>query len=80
MKAYKGNQLNFVEGPKLTTSEPTFLTEVNYNTTDRKGLEEAKNAAKNADVVVMVLGEHGFSSGEARSRTNIDLPDFRKNF
>jgi beta-glucosidase len=53
---------------------------VNYNTTDRKGLEEAKNAAKNADVVVMVLGEHGFSSGEARSRTNIDLPDFRKNF
>ncbi|MBL7880448.1 MAG: beta-glucosidase BglX [Chryseobacterium gambrini] len=80
MKAYKGNQLNFVEGPKLTTSEPTFLTEVNYNTTDRKGLEEAKNAAKNADVVVMVLGEHGFSSGEARSRTNIDLPGLQEEF
>jgi beta-glucosidase len=80
MKAYKGNQLNFVEGPKLTTSEPTFLTEVNYNTTDRKGLEEAKNAAKNADVIVMVLGEHGFSSGEARSRTNIDLPGLQEEF
>lgn len=80
MKAYKGNQLNFVEGPKLTTSEPTFLTEVDYNTTDRKGLEEAKNAAKNADVVVMVLGEHGFSSGEARSRTNIDLPGLQEEF
>lgn len=80
MKAYKGNQLNFVEGPKLTTSEPTFLTEVDYNTTDRKGLEEAKNAAKNADVIVMVLGEHGFSSGEARSRTNIDLPGLQEEF
>lgn len=80
MKAYKGNQLNFVEGPKLSTSEPTFLTEVDYNTTDRKGLEEAKNAAKNADVVVMVLGEHGFSSGEARSRTNIDLPGLQEEF
>ena len=80
MKAYKGNQLNFVEGPKLATSEPTFLTEVDYNTTDRKGLEEAKNAAKNADVVVMVLGEHGFSSGEARSRTNIDLPGLQEEF
>ncbi|BEV03617.1 beta-glucosidase BglX [Chryseobacterium gambrini] len=80
MKAYKGNQLNFVEGPKLTTSEPTFLTEVNYNTTDRKGLEEAKNAAKNADVIVMVLGEQGFSSGEARSRTNIDLPGLQEEF
>jgi beta-glucosidase len=80
MKAYKGNQLNFVEGPKLTTSEPTFLTEVNYNTTDKNGLEEAKNAAKNADVIVMVLGEHGFSSGEARSRTNIDLPGLQEEF
>ncbi|WP_336717874.1 beta-glucosidase BglX [Chryseobacterium mucoviscidosis] len=80
MKAYKGNQLNFVEGPKLTASEPTFLTEVDYNTTNRKGLEEAKNAAKNADVVVMVLGEHGFSSGEARSRTNIDLPGLQEEF
>lgn len=80
MKAYKGNQLNFVEGPKLTTSEPTFLTEVNYNTTDKNGLEEAKNAAKNADVIIMVLGEHGFSSGEARSRTNIDLPGLQEEF
>ncbi|MDI1304278.1 MAG: glycoside hydrolase family 3 C-terminal domain-containing protein, partial [bacterium] len=26
------------------------------------------------DVVVMVLGEHGFQSGEGRSRTSLDLP------
>lgn len=80
MNAYSGNKLSFVEGPKLTMSEPTFLTEADYNTTDKNGLEEAKSAAKNADVVVMVLGEHGFSSGEARSRTNIDLPGLQEEF
>ena len=30
--------------------------------------------AKESDIVLMVLGEHGFQSGEARSRTNLDLP------
>ncbi|MGC4129101.1 MAG: beta-glucosidase BglX [Bergeyella sp.] len=80
LQQYKGNNLSFVEGPKLTTQEPTFLTEVHYNIYDKSGMEEAKKAAKSADVVVMVLGEHGFSSGEARSRTNIDLPGLQQEF
>lgn len=80
LKNYTGNTLNFVEGPKLTTEEPTFLTEVNYNTTDKSGLEEAKQAAKSADVIVMVLGEHSFSTGEARSRTDINLPGLQDEF
>lgn len=80
MKNYKGNSLSFAKGPKLTIGEPTFLTAVNYNTTDRAGLEEAKKAAKDADVVVMVLGEHAFNSGEGRSRTNIDLPGLQQEF
>ena len=80
MQQYKGNSLNYVKGLDLTTVEPTFLTEVEYNTTDKSGFEEAKKAAKEADVVVMVLGEHGFSSGEARSRTNLDLPGLQQEF
>ena len=80
MQQYKGNSLNYVKGLELTTVEPTFLTEVQYNTTDKSGFEAAKNAAKDADVVVMVLGEHGFSSGEARSRTNLDLPGLQQEF
>ena len=80
MQQYKGNSLNYVKGLDLTTLEPTFLTEVQYNTTDKSGFEAAKNAAKEADVVVMVLGEHGFSSGEARSRTNLDLPGLQQEF
>ena len=80
MQQYKGNSLNYVKGLDLTTLEPTFLTEVQYNTTNKSGFEAAKNAAKEADVVVMVLGEHGFSSGEARSRTNLDLPGLQQEF
>jgi len=80
MQQYKGNSLNYVKGLDLTTVEPTFLTEVQYNTTNKSGFEAAKNAAKDADVVVMVLGEHGFSSGEARSRTNLDLPGLQQEF
>lgn len=74
MQAYKGNTLTYEKGADLTVGKTTFIDELVFNTTDKSGFEAAKTAAKNADVVVMVLGEHGFQSGEARSRTNLDLP------
>lgn len=74
MQKYEGNQLTFEQGAQLVVGEESFLTEVNFNTTDKSGFPAAVTAAKNADVVVMVLGEHGFQSGEGRSRTNLDLP------
>lgn len=74
MQQYKGNQLQFEKGTELTIGKTTFLDEVVFNTTDTSGFESAKKAASTADVVVMVLGEHGFQSGEGRSRTNLDLP------
>ncbi|WP_298392205.1 beta-glucosidase BglX [Flavobacterium sp.] len=74
MQAYKGNTLTYEKGAALTVGKTTFIDELVFNTTDKSGFEAAQNAAKNADVVVMVLGEHGFQSGEARSRTNLDLP------
>jgi beta-glucosidase len=40
---------------------------------DEKLLEEAIENAKQADVVVMALGEHALQSGEATSRTNLDI-------
>ncbi|WP_366186673.1 beta-glucosidase BglX [Flavobacterium ovatum] len=74
MQKYKGNQLTYDKGTDVTVGKTTFVQELEFNTTDKSGFEAAKNAAQNADVVVMVLGEHGFQSGEGRSRTNIDLP------
>jgi len=38
------------------------------------GFAEAVNAAKQADVVIMALGESGEMSGEAGSRAHLDLP------
>ncbi len=78
MQQYKDNQLVFERGADLIVGKATFLNEVIFNTTDKSGFEAAKTAAKNADVVVMVLGENGFQSGEGRSRTNLDLPGLQQ--
>ncbi|MEE1899226.1 beta-glucosidase BglX [Flavobacterium rakeshii] len=78
MQQYKGNTLVYKKGADLTIGKTTFLDELVFNTTDRSGFEAAKKAAKEADVVVMVLGEHGFQSGEGRSRTSLDLPGLQQ--
>lgn len=41
----------------------------------RRMLEEAVQAAKEADIAIMPLGEHYLQSGEATSRAMIDVPE-----
>jgi beta-glucosidase len=41
---------------------------------DTSGFAEAINVARNADVVVAVVGEHQDMSAEARNRTSLELP------
>ncbi|MDG4715866.1 beta-glucosidase BglX [Winogradskyella marincola] len=74
LKQYNGNQITYAKGADLSTGENTFARELTINTTDKSEFAKAKSVAKNADVVIMVLGEHGFQSGEGRSRTEIGLP------
>ena len=74
LKQYSGNELLFEKGAELLTKKPTFINELEFNTTDKSGFEKAITVAKNSDVVILVLGEHGFQSGEGRSRTALDLP------
>ena len=78
MQQYKDNKLTYEKGADLTIEKATFLNELVFNTTDRSGFDAAKKVAANADVVVMVLGENGFQTGEARSRTNLDLPGLQQ--
>ncbi len=78
MQNYKGNQLTYEKGADLAVGKTSFTSEVVLNTTDKSGFEAAKKAAANADVVVMVLGEIGFQTGEGRSRTNLDLPGLQQ--
>lgn len=76
LQQYKGNTVNYAKGADVITpdSKISFVHELKINETDTSGFSEAISLAKESDVVVMVLGEHGLQSGEARSRTNIDLP------
>jgi beta-glucosidase len=68
----------YAKGADLITSFPDFTKETAINETDRSGFEEAIDLAKRSDIVIMVLGEHGFQSGEGRSRTQLDLPGLQQ--
>ncbi|MFL1896316.1 beta-glucosidase BglX [Aquimarina sp. 2-A2] len=74
MQEYKGNTLMYAKGADVSVGKTAFIKEVKINTTDTSEFNEAVKAAQQADVVVMVLGEVGFQSGEGRSRTELDLP------
>ena len=41
---------------------------------EKDGIEEAVRKAGDADVVICVLGEDDFTTGESRSRSSLDLP------
>lgn len=74
LSAYKGNTVTYAKGADVVVGEPNFITEVKINSTNKSEFGKAIATAKSADVVIMVLGEHGFQSGEGRSRTDLGLP------
>lgn len=74
LQEYTGNQIMYQKGADVSLGTPVFGSEVKINMTDKSGFDLAVAAAKNADVVIMVLGEVGFQSGEGRSRAILDLP------
>ena len=61
----------YSEGVKLGMGERSFLMPLKINKTDTTGMGEAVKNARGAEVVVMVLGEDAFQSGEGRSQANI---------
>jgi len=74
MKKYPNNEVIYAKGADVAIGRTQFMWETRINTTDTSGFAVAIATAKNADVVVMVLGEHGLQSGEGRSRAEIGLP------
>ncbi|MDA9874916.1 beta-glucosidase BglX [Flavobacteriaceae bacterium] len=74
MQAYTGNQLTYAKVADVSLGKTKFTEEVKINTTDKSEFTQAIAVAKKADVVVMVLGEIGYQSGEGRSRTELGLP------
>ena len=74
LQKYKDNQLSYAKGADVAVGRTQFVWETKINTTDKSGFAEAIALAKQVDVVVMVLGEHGLQTGEGRSRTELGLP------
>lgn len=73
IKKYTGNY-KYAKGADLVTGPVSFVNELKINETDKSGFKAAVQLAKESAVVIMVLGEHGFQTGEGRSRTKLDLP------
>ncbi|MCF8240659.1 MAG: glycoside hydrolase family 3 C-terminal domain-containing protein [Melioribacteraceae bacterium] len=71
------NVVTPLDGIKNYASKKTeveFIKGCNVEGNDRAEFDRAITAAKSSDVVIMVIGETREMSGEAASRTNIDIP------
>ena len=61
-------------------SNVTFDEGVEIKSSKRELMSKALDNAKNADVIVAIMGERENMTGEAASQTNIDLPGLQKEF
>ena len=69
-----GLDYHYEKGASLEFGEADFLREVDINMSNKSGFDDAIDAARMADKVVIVLGEDAYQSGEGRSRAQIGLP------
>ena len=65
--------ISYAQGAELATSGRAFHSEITINTDDTSGFAEAIAIAREADVVVMAIGEDAYQSGEARSQVSVKL-------
>ena len=59
-------------------SQITYVQGCEIDSEDKSGFDAAIQAVQNADIAVLVMGEAEGMSGEASSRTNLDLPGVQK--
>jgi len=71
-------EITYAKGVTLGQGERSFLMPLDINEDDRSGIPEAVDRAKEAELVIMVLGEDAFQSGEGRSQANIGLAGLQK--
>jgi beta-glucosidase len=68
-----GTKVVYEEGYTLADGNGSFAFALDFPEDDGSGFEGAINAAKNAEVVVMAVGEEALQSGEGRSLVDISL-------
>jgi len=77
-----GKAVSIFEGLQeyLNNNQILYSKGCDIESEDTSRFQEATNMAKKADMVVMVMGESHHMSGEAASRTNIELPGLQTEF
>lgn len=63
-----------IENRQAANTTIHFAHGANINDDDRSGFPQAISAAQNAEVIVLAIGEYALQSGEAASRSDINLP------
>jgi beta-glucosidase len=63
---------------KFTGSEIMYTKGCDFYSDDRSGFKEALDLAGKSDVVILAIGEDQEHSGEAASRSNIDIPGIQE--
>ncbi len=63
--------ITYAQGVPLGEGERSFLMPLKINEEDTSGISDAVEKAKNADLVIMAIGEDAFQTGEGRSQTDI---------
>ena len=66
-------QWTFAASAPHSVGTEAFHAELTINSTDTKANDMAIKALRNQDVLVLAVGEHGYESGEGRSRASLRL-------
>ena len=72
--------LRWAGGPVAWNGIEAFHAPIQVNETDTTGWAEAMVLALSAKTAIVALGEHGYQSGEGRSRASIRLPGLQEAF
>jgi len=66
-------EIRYAQGAPLAVGTRSFLHELELNHDDRSGFSAAIATARDADTVILALGEVAFQTGEGRSQVDIGL-------
>jgi beta-glucosidase len=84
IKSKLGNNVNVIyeKGCNVTNTgwPETEIITTPLSNNEKDSIDRAVNAAKNADVIVAVLGEDETTVGESLSRTSLDFPGRQQQF
>ena len=71
-------KLTYHKGVDFVKGGESFMTPLDINKTDNSDIKDAMKIAKKNDLVVLVVGENAYQTGEGRSQADIGLPGLQK--